>query len=102
MTDPSVLNCQHCDKEYVRPGSLERHIKTKHIDQAAQLEQDKTHPEIRIEIPNNGPYFKDLNIPDNTDLVMFDFDDDLELRALAEELEANCKNVKTALKANHI
>ena len=88
MTNPVVLKCQHCSKEYVRPEALERHIKTKQMDQAAQFEQDKTHPEIRIEIPSQGPYFQDLNIPD--DMFMHDDNDDLELYAIAEEIEKSC------------
>ena len=89
MSDTGALKCQHCNKEYVRRGALDKHIKNKHPDQAAQIEQDKTRPEIRIEIPNalreipnSGPYFEDLDIPDDFDPALLDAAEDYELYTL--------------------
>ena len=97
MTESEILNCQHCSKEYVRRGSLERHIKTKHMDQAAQVEQDKTHSETRIEIANSGPYFGDLDIPDNIDDFLQEAMEEHELRELAEEIDPSCTNCSDSL-----
>ena len=98
MTDTGALKCQHCNKEYVRRGALEKHIKSKHNEQAAQVEQDKTRPEIGIEIPNvlreipnSRPYFAEMEIPDDLDPALLEVAEDLELYDLSEELDPSCK-----------
>ena len=70
----SEMICNYCDKVYVRKGSLQKHIETKHKEESRQAQDEQ----------DQGQLFQRLDIPEN--LENFPGGDE-DLVAAAEDFE---------------
>ena len=90
------LNCEFCDKVYIRKGALQNHIRAKHQDQRQPCQQDQGQLFHNIDIPEDIAEF-----PGGGDETLIEAAEiyELEVAALEAEQQLNqhCDNCANSI-----
>ena len=82
------LNCEFCDKVYIRKGALQNHIKSKHQDKRQPNQQDQGQIFQNIDIPED--------FPGGEEEILIEAAESYELeeaaRGVEEQLDQHCDN----------